>query len=432
MSADLTVNLLQYLVSQKDGKFYIDIIDPEIFSNKYEIIVFKVLRDFYRKYNSLPSYDIAKEYFSTTVRNARTLQKGDDYNILNLVDHIYIPLNEQDIKYIQSRIRDIIVKRTTQKAVLSYSKGEIGEKELNKKISATLGIKETNEEIGDNFLIADFDKFKISTIKGYPTFLESLNELTAAGGFYSPQLIVFMSSPKHFKTGMMIKLAVEYARDGLNIYYADNENGIYSIRNRILMAITEEDLNYVTDPDNEPEIKECLNRFKMYGGGDFYIDSFAPNLTSLQAVSNKIDYLIDIKKFKPDIIIYDILDKFAPTNYEKEKRLRIQEAYNEAISINKKYGVFSFTPSQVTRNALDKKVLKMNDIAEDYGKIANAHAVFAICGTPEEVEQGVRRIIPVAQREGKKYSPENIAVIKIDETRMIVEEILNKEQFIYY
>jgi hypothetical protein len=65
----------------------------------------------------------------------------------------------------------------------------------------------------------------------------------------------------------------------------------------------------------------------------------------------------------------------------------------------------------------------MRDISEDFGKIMNSHCVMALCGSPEEFEQGIRRIIPVAQREGVGYKGKNYCMVQVDEEHMKVREI---------
>lgn len=431
MSTDILLNLLQYLVSVPEGQYYVELIDNDIFTSPVQKVAFTLLKEYYRKYHYLPSKDIATLYFSDAIKASKNIPKGFDYDLMNYLTYIYSPINEKDKAYIKDQIINIVREKKTSKAVLEYTRGNISINDLQNRLSEVSSLNLESKIDTNKLLIEDFGIYQLEKIEAYPTFLEDLNELTAAKGFYPPQLIVFMSSPKHFKTGMMIKLAVEYARSGINVYYADNENGEVPIRNRCLMAICEADLDWITDPGNKEEIKEYLTRFKKYGGGDIFIDSFGANSVNLYQIETRLQYLKVERNFVPKIIIYDTLDKFLPVNWEKEKRLRLQNVYNDAINLNKKLNVFSFTVSQVKQQALEKRVLKPNDISEDYGKVANAHAIFAICGTKEEMDLGIRRIVPVAQREGKRYTPRDICVIQINEATMTVNEVFDKEPFIY-
>jgi predicted solute-binding protein len=96
--------------------------------------------------------------------------------------------------------------------------------------------------------------------------------------------------------------------------------------------------------------------------------------------------------------------------------------------MNKELNTFTIVPSQVNRAAIGKKTFDVKDLAEDFAKAMNANAIFAICATPEEEEQGIRRIIPVSQREGVRYQGgKHICIVKIDEAKMLVQEVDSEE-----
>jgi KaiC/GvpD/RAD55 family RecA-like ATPase len=235
--------------------------------------------------------------------------------------------------------------------------------------------------------------------------------MTAARGFYSPQLIIFASGPKHFKTGVIIKLAVEYARDGYNVYYADGENGKKSIRRRAKQSIMECTADELRDA---PDLDTTLENFHRYMGA------------TVTDVENRLAQIKATKGWEPDIIVWDSIDHFLPSKPEdqkKETRIQIQRVYHEVIALNHKLTTFSIAPSQVNKAAVSKKVFDMKDLAEDFGKVMNAHGVFAICATEDELEQGLRRIIVIAQREGERYTGHNVCLVKIDEARGIVDEV---------
>ena len=167
-------------------------------------------------------------------------------------------------------------------------------------------------------------------------------------------------------------------------------------------------------------------------GGDVFIDTYPAYSKSIADVDARLTYLKEKHNWIPDMIVYDTIDKFSPSNAADQKRdlrIKIQLVYDEAINLNKKWGTFSFAPSQVNRQAIGKKVFDIKDLAEDFGKAMNCHGVFAICATNDEIATGIRRIVPVAQREGVAYKGTNYCVVKVDEKIMSVEEV-DKEQYL--
>jgi hypothetical protein len=187
------------------------------------------------------------------------------------------------------------------------------------------------------------------------------------------------------------------------------------------------------DEEIQTELNIVLERFGKMMGGDLYIDSYPAGLKSIGVdVKGRLAHLKDEYGWEPDIIVYDSIDHFVPfsdADKRRDTRIKIQLVYHEAINLNKELNVFAFAPSQVNRDAVTKKTFDMKDISEDFGKFFNAHSIWALCGSPEELEQGIRRIIPVAQREGKAYKGVNYCMVKIDEERGMVEEI-DKESYL--
>ena len=59
----------------------------------------------------------------------------------------------------------------------------------------------------------------------------------------------------------------------------------------------------------------------------------------------------------------------------------------------------------------------------------NSHAVFGICSTVDELEYGIRRIVPIVQREGLAYRGKNMCIIKIDEEKMMINEV-DKDEYL--
>jgi replicative DNA helicase len=348
---------------------------------------------------------------------------------------MYIPLKDDELSYVENHIISTIQDRMINDLTDEYVEGKIDPKQFFEKVDTISQIQNQGLSFEDSqagFMYRDLGKFTDTHIQGHPTFLHDLNQLTAAGGFYSPQLIVFMSGPKAFKTGFLINFAVNFWRDGLNVYYADGENGENSIRNRVKQTIMSCELMDLNDPDVKEEVDELTTRIHNYRGGDLYIRNYPALTASVLTVDKDLERLKETYNWVPDVIVWDSLDHFIPSKSDDQKRdTRIQSriVYFEAIALNKKHNVFAIAPSQVNRAAISKKVFSMKDIAEDFSKIMNAHGIFAICATEEEEEMGIKRIIPVAQREGKKYKGSNLCIVKVDEEKMKISEV-DKEQYL--
>jgi len=433
MTTEFQKNLLRYLLQNRDGNQYFPYLDGNLFDLAIHKIAFDILSGYYKKYGQLPTPVSASQLLEDELGQTDSLPEGLAEELQAFFKECQVPLSGNDQKFIADQLIQSVQNKTADRLILDYSDQKLSIDQLSSKLGqVSLLTKGGDIQNTKGFLVQDRHHHFDDGIEGAPTFLQDLNSMTAARGFYSPQLIIFMSGPKNFKTGLIIKLGIEYARDGYRVYYADAENGLRAIRNRAKMAIMECTLDELYDSNNADEVDITMENFYRFMGGDIFVDYYPAGTATVGDVRNRLYMIREKHNWVPEIIIWDSIDHFLPTNLidqRKETRLQIQRVYHEVIALNSELGAFAIAPSQVNRKAISKKVFDMQDVAEDFGKMMNAHGVFAICATPEELEQKIRRIIPVAQREGSRYTGTNQCIVMVDEERMVMQEV-DKEAYL--
>lgn len=429
MTLEFQKDLLKILLQDRSFRKYIEKLPDKLFELAEHDVVFQLLKKYYEKYRNIPTYSSMLEFWDISAKEQNVVESVYEV-VKNSLVELYEPykgdislLRESIVENAQYKAVKLLIQtyadRFKDEGLLAYKKFRV---ELDKIISLEDSLKDS-EDAG-KFLVKDYcDPIKDSK-NSCPTFLKGLNFMTAARGFYAPQLIVFMGSPKGFKTGTVMKLALEYAKQGHKVFYADTENGVNSIENRFKQAILECTYDDLFSGAHNKTL-EALVKGVSKIGGEIRIEPFDAYAKTIGDVEVKLEELEEKHGFKPDIIIYDYLDLFLSKDVTKrrEKRINIQHVYMEAINLQKKLGCFGITPSQVNRAALNAKVINMGDFAEDFGKAMNAHAAFAICRTEEEIKNGVARLLPVMQREGVAQAVGNSCLLSIDESRMCIREI---------
>jgi len=435
MTIEYQLSLLCYLVQEKEGVSYINELDEKIFDLLEYKLSLQVLKKYHKLYGTLPSKINAQQFLEEQAAETKNLPENVLKDLKEVMEDIYYPLAAGDKQKVKDTIILEIQEKNIEETFLDFAENKLSVSQVftrMNRLSSLVKSVDYDSHADGGFLVEDREKHYDEQTEGHPTFLNDLNALTAAKGFFSPQLIIFMSGPKSFKTGLLINLGVEYARCGYKVYYADGENGARSIRNRAKQAIMKCTYQELYDSDIQEELNDVLYRFGHMMGGDLFIDSYPAGTKSIADVKARLSYLKEERGWEPNIIIYDSIDHFIPSQQADQKRdlrIKIQLVYHEAINLNRELGVFAIAPSQVNREALSKKVFDMKDISEDFGKIMNAHGVFAICGAPDEIENGIRRIVPVAQREGTSWKGKNECIIKVDEERMTISEV-NKDEYL--
>jgi hypothetical protein len=434
MTVDFQLQLLSYLVQCSEAERYIEQIDDSIFDLLEDKLTLQILKKYYKTYQGVPSKVSFINFAEDLLAVTPNLSSDTIKNLRNNFENIYYPLSDGDKGHVRDKLILSIQEKEIDITFMNFASGKMNATQVftrMDKLRALVKPSDTSQYDDGGFLIQDRYKHFDEQVNGNPTFLHDLNRLTAAGGFYYPQLIIFLSGPKSFKTGLLLILGLEYARGGMKVYYADNENGAGSIRKRAKQALMGCELHELDDPEIKEELDSVLYRFGHYMNGDLFIDSYKAYATTVGDVRNRLAYLKEKYEWSPDVIIYDTIDKFSPTNpvdQKRDVRIKIQLVYDEVINLNKEMKMFAFAPSQVNRGAIGKKVFDIRDVSEDLGKVFNCHACFAICGTPQEEQEGIRRIVPVVQREGVAYKGVNFSMIRIDEARMKIKEVDKDEK----
>ncbi len=431
MTIEFQSDVLKFLTQTKQSKKYVQIIDPDFFSETIQQTVFTLLKNFLDRYNSLPSKGNLLEYFHKQMAQQPDISK----ELIGILETgVHSAFNE--FKGSSDHIKEVIIERYQLKLIQDVYKETSGQLKggdmdlVNDIFKKVHKIKKLGDQDGDQaeqnrgqFLLQEYQQGNYEVVTGEPTYLHALNNLTSTKGFYPPQLVIFMGAPKSFKTGTLLNIAHGYTRDGYKVYYADAENSQGRIRDRVRQRMLECTFDELVSGKLDTTLTEQVDRYKAMGG-DFRADFYPAHTKTLADVDDELDFLKEEYGWEPDIICYDYLDLFQPEDRSiKEKRLQIQAVYFDAIRLQKRRNMIGFSLSQVSKGAVDKRVIDMTGFAEDFGKAANCHAAFALCRTPEEKQAGVMRIVPVVQRDGQAQHTGNAVFVNVDESRMLVQEI---------
>lgn len=429
MRVDFQWEVMKFILQEKEGKPYLPLLDSAVFDLPEVQLIFDLVKSYTESYNAVPTKVTLLEFFDRV--SEKNNLKGEVYQkIEDGILRCFQPFEEKSqlikdtlIEYAQLKKTKAMIREYSPRLKEGVDVFKKMRREMEEIVSLTdRGIKaEPSKSQG---LLTDHEEPVGITEQGHPTYLKALNRMTAARGFHTPQLIVLMGAPKSFKTGNALKLAVEYARDGLKVYYVDNENGKASIRARLRQTLLECTREELKEPEMKKALDEVVVRFGALGG-EVKFDFYPAHTKSAADVDMELERLKEEEDWIPDLILWDYPDLMVAIDPKKraEKRINIQHVYFDIINLNAKWNVFSIALSQVNKNAVDKAVINMKDFAEDFGKAMNCHAAFALCATPEEQELGMVRIIPVVQREGVQYNGKHVCVIRMEQDRMKIEEV---------
>jgi hypothetical protein len=407
-------NVIRYIFQNKEAINVAQKINREYFESTELMALFDIYLVYTENYKSAPEYKNIEHF----IGNFKNLNEAAKKKLQASLSWVYDKI--EDVEFIkQSLLEEVKVTLFNQLLVDALDADELNQDYISSVHKKLMNINELDITFVNSggLLLRDIDKYMYEEKQAHPTFLRSLNTMTTKGGFGPPETIIFMKPPKAFGTGMLVKFCTEYMKDGLNCFYADFENGEMDMRIRFKQALLECKISEIRSFNSE--LKQIVDKLlTRTGAGDVFIKKYAKRKDHVLNVELDIDKL----DFKPDFFVWDYIDIMGNPLKGKDKREGIQQNYAEVDRINNELKAFSFTVSKMKSEAINKEWPGPEDIAEDFEKIYNSHATFAIMRNEEDIVNNMGRIIPIVQRMGVSY--EKIACyINIDIENYIINEV---------
>lgn len=432
MTSSFQDALLKFLFQYKEAKAFKDYLDDSLFDVPQAKFLYSVWEDYVTRYNNIPVKAAFIEFTDKELKRSKQVLKEDKHTeVRNSIAQAYTP-SELDIEFTadviiefarRKGIRNVFTTKADKIKHASVDDLDAIGQEVNRVLRIGRDSVDDVKRRGGR-MVKDYSNQSDELLSvGHPTFLRSINSMTSAGGFYPPQGILLAGGPKAFKTGILLKLAVEYARSGLNVFIADAENGLASIKTRLKQTWLECERQEV--PSLKPELAHIMKLVGRYGG-EIVPHAFSSGQSTLADVEAELQRLDTEENWRPNVIIYCMLQLFQSTNKKLFKETEvIQDVYKHAKRINTKYNTFYFTEGKLSKSSIGMWAPKPEHIGKDFDQAFNADSTWVLCRTEDEVKAGTARIIPMFQREGVTYngSAFTTCAVKITEAIHSIEEL---------
>ena len=435
MNIEYQEEIFRFILQVDDVGYFLNYLDSDIFQLGSLKSFCIYLKSYYGKYKHIPNRIILTEYIRKEC-DFDGIKDDTKQDLYNLIDRLYLPLNNS-CEYIRDSLIDKVKVRKLQRLIHDSIDGLDSSSAVDKFTQQVCSINDfglsqssLDNSSSGNFFIRDMETFQEQIVHGKPTFLKSLNNMTASNGFKSPEFIIFAAPPKSFKTGILINLAVGYMKDNLKVFYVDTENSKYSILQRIKQTFLKCTISELTLEDNKKKLKDIMEYNKGLEG-DIFVQYYPTNTCKVSDVYKEIQQLKTKHNWQPDVIIWDYPDNMLGEFKQRYSDIRgnIQNVYDEIRVLNTKLDCFSIGASQLNRSGYSKYIYDITDLAEDYSKSMKADAIFGLCKSVLDDFGEVMSIVPLKQRSGISYK-KNISMpkcyVKIDESRMSMTELIVK------
>lgn len=369
-------------------------LSPSLFS-KFHGDIFKIFIEYFEKYNNLPS----KEITINIIKENQLLPENKDF-IINIVTDIFnISDKTNQLDYYKDAIKEFITNKNVMEALVDsmdlFSAGKY--KEIADIVAEAVKDADTDENLGIDFLnSAELleGQLKVDTIE---TPFEGINKILH-GGLGRKELGLILGGTGAGKSWIMQTIASHALLKNFNVVYYTLEMSDVSVATRFASIIQEKN----SDDVNGKDIIEIKNTLKSKGlGSRLFIVEFPTNSADILSLRNNISALYNHYSFKPDLICVDYADLMRPKTSYSEKRHEISSIYGDLRRMAGELNAGVWTISQVNRSGFDKRIITVNNIAEDFNKATICDFIMSVGREIKDRQGGTGQVFIAKNRRGK-------------------------------
>lgn len=184
-------------------------------------------------------------------------------------------------------------------------------------------------------------------------------------------------------------------KQGKNVLHYTFELSETAVGIRYDSNLCDMDSNEVMDHKDE-----IIDKYKNMSLGRLYIKEYPTNTASVFTVRSHIERL-DLKGFKPDIVIIDYADIMRSSRQFDSLRHELKLVYEELRGLAMEIGIPIWTASQSNKEGANSEIIDMTNMSEAYGKAMICDFIISISRRSHEKASGWGRLFVAKNRAGR-------------------------------
>jgi replicative DNA helicase len=184
-------------------------------------------------------------------------------------------------------------------------------------------------------------------------------------------------------------------REGKNVLHYTFELSETAVGIRYDSNLCDMDSNEVMD--RKEEVVKSYEDMRL---GRLFIKEYPTNTASVYTLKSHIERL-DLKGFKPDIVIIDYADIMRSSRQFDSLRHELKLVYEELRGLAMEIGVPIWTASQSNKEGANSDVIDMTNMSEAYGKAMICDVIVSVSRRPHEKAGGWGRLYVAKNRAGR-------------------------------
>lgn len=241
--------------------------------------------------------------------------------------------------------------------------------------------------------IKDFEKRYVDNVR-FPisTGWEKIDEITS-GGLGRGEYGLIMGASGGGKSMLMVHLAVEALKKGLNVIYYTLE-----LRPEVIGQRFDACLTGIPISELKEHKQEVLDKIKNIPG-KLIIKFYPKKSASITTIRNHFSRL-KTQGFKGDMVILDYLDLLKSVGIKKELRHEIGETYDEFEAFGQEENLVLWTGSQINRTGFGSNTISMEHVSEAFNKNFGSYLTIGLSRDDNDKVNNTGRITICKNRSG--------------------------------
>ena len=325
--------------------------------------------------------------------------------------------------FTEDKVFEFIEKKEMEAALDSafplLEKGKLEEIETLVSKARSIRISATEYEVCD--LTASADEF-LDELKeeetgekkiGIRTGIAGLDSILLWNGVAPEEMFVDCGPPGRGKSMAILHKSIYATLQNRNVLYYTLEVGMKQYKLRYYSCLTGVTIHDLRKNRKPAVVRDRITQLKIHypGMGQFLLKSLPSRTLKPSGIERDIKEYRD-KGINIDVVAVDYADimsadrRFRP----EDKRLEVGSIYEELRRIAKEYKIVVYTATQGNRSSLNKPVVDLDNIAEDFSKAFTADYVVCLSQTKKELVErdssgrgsGYMRLYIAKNRNGAK------------------------------
>jgi replicative DNA helicase len=353
----------------------------DIFENANAKKLYKFTKEYYSKYNKLPSSKII-DYAAETHEDLRgfwnEVNQLDDSVIENL-DYI----TDSTVKF----IKNALMKRAILSSVdLIKSPDKYGE--IEKKVREAMEVS-FDIYLGMSYKDSLAERIAFArnyNVTGISTGISQFDDALKIGRGTLPKNIYVIASESNLgKSIVLCNMAGAALTQQRNVLFISLEMQEHFLAQRIDAILTHIGINDIYDVDKE---KQLRSRFglaeKQMGDANLFIKEYPPGSINIQHIRALINDLRMYNNFVPEMIIVDYINLMMPARDGENRYHQLKYITEELRALSYEFNAPVITAAQVNREGYNHAAPSMDMMGESMGIVHTADCIVMLSQSEEE------------------------------------------------